>query len=219
MRHWAIVATTMLVALTASAPAKADPGDNVDWTRVLVELDLVARRGVDMFETQRCAEVLSGNGGGCYVENVRLRERALEPSFQSSGNAWFGVAPRVSLVARDWASSFKVAGDRLALVDAMRLTSSTRMVMTRVRISDRRFTPFMQLGLGQWRMDPYLLPLAPRNPEIAAQVGGGFEIAILHNWQMAVETSATVIYRDDVQPVDAATPRMWSTMFASRFDW
>lgn len=222
MKRWGIVVIIALVALTTSGAAKADGtegGGNVDWKRVLVELDVLARRGVDLFETQRCAEVLSGNGGGCFVQNVALRERTLDPNPQSAGNAWFGVAPRVSLVARGWGSAFKVAGDRLALVDAMRLTSSTRMVMTRVRISDRRFTPFTQIGLGQWRMDPNLLPLAPRNPEIAAQLGGGFELAVLHNWQIAVETSATVIYRDDRQPVDAATPRMWSTMFASRFDW
>lgn len=222
MRLRALVATTaaLLCTITASAPAKADPGDNVDWSRILVELNVVAREGMDVFEAQRCAEVLSGNGGGCFVVDNGRRERpVLEPTAQTAGNAWFGVAPRVSLVARDWGSAFKVAGDRLALVDAMRLTSSTRMVMTRVRLSDRRFTPFLQLGLGQWRMDPNLLPLAPRNPEIAAQMGGGFELAILHNWQVAVETSATVIYRDDVQPVDAATPRMWSTMLASRLVW
>lgn len=221
MRFRALVATTaaLLCTITASAPAKADPGDNVDWSRILVEMNVVAREGMDVFEAQRCAEVLSGNGGGCFVENVRRERAALEPSTQSAGSAWFGVAPRVSLVARDWGSAFKVAGDRLALVDAMRLTSSTRMVMSRVRLSDRRFTPFLQLGLGQWRMDPNLLPLAPRNPEIAAQVGGGFELALRHNWQVAVETSATVIYRDDVQPVDAATPRMWSTMLASRLVW
>ncbi|MBS2013990.1 MAG: hypothetical protein JST00_13960 [Deltaproteobacteria bacterium] len=212
-------ALAAFTTLAAPAAAHADPGDKVDWARVLVELDVLARRGVEVFDAQRCAEVLRGNGSsGCYVENVR-RERALDPNMQNAGNAWFGVAPRVSLVARDWGAAFKVAGDRLALVDALRLTSSTRMVMTRVRLSDRRFTPFVQLGLGQWRMDPYLLPLAPRNPEIAAQIGGGFEVALLRNWQIAAETSATVIYRDDVPPVDAAVPRMWSTTLASRIEW
>jgi len=196
--------------------AHADPSGSVDWMRVLTDMDVVARKGMGAFDTPRCVPA------ACFspvVTSSPAAERVTEPNVQNAGNAWFGVAPRVSLVARDWGSSFKVAGDRLALVDAMRLTSSTRMVLSRVRLSDRRFTPFAQLGLGQWRIDPYLMPLTPRQTEIAAQIGGGFEVRVLRTWQVAVETSATIIYRDDVQPGDAPLPRMWSTIVASRLEF
>lgn len=182
--------------------------------RVLVELDLVARRGADVIDTPRCT------AAGCYAAPPALRlAHNPDPNPHNAGNAWFGVAPTVSLVARDWGAAYKVAGDRLALVDAMRLTSSTRMVLSRVRLNGHRITPFAQLGVGQWRIDPYLMPLTPRQTEIAAQIGGGVEMRLLPQWQLAFETTSTVIYRDDRQPVDAALPRMWSTMLASRLDF
>lgn len=208
----AALATTGLFATGANAdPARAS---SVDWLRVLVELDVVARKGADAFDTPRCTAT------GCYAPRTTVpSERHPDPNPQNAGNAWFGVAPTVSLVARDWGAAYRVAGDRLALVDALRLTSSTRMVLTRVRLNDRRIAPFAQLGVGQWRIDPYLVPSSSRQTEIAAQLGGGVEMRLWPAWQLAIETSSTVIYRDDRQPVDAAVPRMWSTMLASRIDF
>lgn len=211
----AIAAVALAATALVPTSANAEPGrTGVDWMRVLVELDLVARRGADVLDTPRCTDA------GCYAPAVALHSaHGADPNPHNAGNAWFGVAPTVSLVARDWGSAFKVAGDRLALVDAMRITSSTRMVLSRVRLNGHRITPFAQLGVGQWRIDPYLMPLTPRQTEIAAQLGGGVEMRLLPQWQLALETTATVIYRDDRQPVDAALPRMWSTMLASRFEF
>jgi len=182
--------------------------------RLLLDIDVLARRGADALESPRCTPA------GCFhaaqAAPLTLVGQQGDPNTQNAGNAWFGVAPRVSLVARDWGSAYRVAGDRLAVVDAVRLSSSTRMVLSRVRLSDRRFTPFAQLGLGQWRIDTNVVPLNRNYTEVAAQVGGGFEVRLSSSWQLAAETTMTVLHREGIQAGDAPVPQMWSTMFASR---
>jgi opacity protein-like surface antigen len=144
-------------------------------------------------------------------------ERFGQPLVQNSGNAWFGVAPSVSFVARDWGTSFRLSGDRLSLVDALRLSESTRMVLTRVRLSNNsRITPFVQLGVGQWRTDTNILPLTPRATELAAQVGAGVELHITRGWQLACEAGGTMFIRDARSSENIAQTRLWSTMIASR---
>ena len=139
---------------------------------------------------------------------------------QNATNSWFSFAPSVSLVARDWSSAYRVAGgDRLALVDALRLTSSTRMVLTRVRLSDKsRITPFAQVGLGQWRTDPYLLPLTPRYEELAAQAAGGIEVRVHGTWQLALESTATMLYLER-READMPATHIFSTTIASRVEF
>src|SRR5690606_36254263 len=105
----------------------------VDWSTALVDLDRFVRNGFE-----RPAAVTTG-------DDASRPARDDDPSPQSLGSAWFGVAPRMTLVARDWASSTRLAGDRLSLVDALRLSASTRMVVGRARLSGARFTPFLQL--------------------------------------------------------------------------
>jgi hypothetical protein len=123
-------------------------------------------------------------------------------------------------VARDWNEAYKVAGDgdRLALVDALRLTTSTRMVLTRVRLNDSRISPFAQVGLGHWRTDPYLLPLTARYTEIAAQAAGGVEVRLIGTWQIALETTMTMLYRENHDP-NMPAAQNWSSTFASRVDF
>lgn len=206
-----IVATTMATAASADVTPPS-----VDWLRVLSELDTIARKGTDVLDTPRCT------AAGCFVEtnHAALRaERANDPNVQNAGNAWFGVAPRVSLVARDWASAYKVAGDRLSIADAMRLSASTRMVVSRVRLNEARFTPFAQVGIGQWRTDTNLLPHFRREIEVAAQVGGGFELRLTPAWQMALESTTTALYREVHEQGDIPALRMWSTMIASRLEF
>lgn len=210
LRGVAVAAFATCVA--APSAAHAEPG--VDWMRIVLDLDTLARRGADALDSPRCAST------GC--GQPRVRTPALEPhdpNPQNAGNAWFGVAPRVSLVARDWASAYRVAGDRLALVDAVRLSSSTRMVLSRVRLSDRRFTPFAQVGLGQWRVDTNVMPLTRRYMEIAAQVGGGLEVRLSRRWQVAAESTITLLHADGPQPAEVAVPLLWSTMLASRLEF
>lgn len=213
----ATAALASLIAATAASTAKADPTPSVDWMRLITELDTVARKGADVLDSPRCG------AAGCQATTnatAAAPERVAAVHQRDAGREWFAIAPKFSLVARDWSSAYKVAGagDRLALVDELRLTSSTRMVLTRVRANDSRISPFAQVGLGQWRTDPYLLPLSERYTEIAAQAAGGVEIRLVGTWHMALETNMTMIYRetrDDHMPA----AHNWGTTFASRVEF
>jgi hypothetical protein len=193
---------------TLTGVAHADPGHlTIDWGRLLVEMDSFARHGAE--------ELVP-------TTHPNAPEIQTQPLVHTAGNAWFGVAPSVTLVARDWGEAYRLAGDRLSLSDEMRLSSSTRMVVSRVRLSDShvsRITPFAQLGAGQWRTDTNIMPFTPRSTEIAAQIGGGFEVRLAGRWQLACETSATLFIRDSREPQDLAATKLWSTMVASRLVW
>ena len=218
MRTSSTIATALFATVVATltvGTANADSSTNVDWSRVLNDLDTVARKGADVLDSPRCGSA------GCQTDTnatARAPERLLLNRQQYAGREWVAVDPKFSLVARDWNEAYKVAGERLALVDALRLTSSTRMVLGRVRANDSRISPFAQVGLGQWRTDPYLLPLTARYTEIAAQAAGGVEIRLIGTWQMALETTMTMLYRESR---DASMPaaRNWSTTFASRVEF
>lgn len=209
MRKLSLTIAATCAALVSTSTALADESrGTIDWERALVQLDSFARTGAE-----RPAPV------------VHRTERPVvtsEPYAQNPGNAWMGVAPRVAFVARDWATAYRLAGDRLSLVDAMRLSQSTRMVVTRVRFGDLGFdrvTPFAQIGLGQWRTDTNLMPLTPRSTEIAGQAGGGIEIQISRTWQMAAEASITGLYREDREAIGIPQTRLWSCMLASRLEF
>lgn len=196
----------LLAFLTTSATARADT--LIDWDRILVQLDSMARTGNPLQMDKRTV----GSR-----RKAAVNEDQGDPDPKSLGNAWFGVAPKVTLVARDWASSTRLAGDRLSVLDGVRLAASTRMVVGRARLSNARFTPFIQTGIGQWRVDRNYLPLTPRTIEVAAQLGGGFEMRITRRWQIAFEATGTTLIRDGSPPMSPAVPRflMWGTMLAS----
>ena len=202
------MACAALVTTLGVSSARADSGHaTIDWGQLLVDLDHYARHGAEQATPPTRAS---------------LNERTSQIYEHTAGTAWFGVAPRVALVARDWGEAYRLAGDRLSLVDAMRLSSSTRMVLTRVRLSESggtRVTPFAQLGAGQWRTDPNLLPLTPRSTEIAAQLGGGVEVHMTRAWQLACELSATLLIRDQREEGNIPETKLWSTMLASRVDF
>jgi hypothetical protein len=196
----------VVVGATLSTSASADGPMAVDWSRVLVEVDHFARHGA--------AEVAQGSSS-----SIVTSEHTSQPLEHNAGNAWFGVAPSVTLVARDWGEAYRLAGDRLSLPDEMRLSSSTRMIVSRARLSDShisRITPFAQLGAGQWRTDTNIMPHLHRSTEIAAQVGGGFEMRVAHRWELAWETSATLLIREEREAESIPMTKLWSTMLASR---
>ncbi|AKV03528.1 hypothetical protein AKJ09_10191 [Labilithrix luteola] len=195
-------------ATTLATSAHAEPHVGIDWGKLLVDIDHYARTGSENPDRANAAS----SGRVALLQS----ERFGQPLTQNSGNAWFGVAPSVSFVARDWGQTYRLAGDRLSLVDGMRLSSSTRMVLTRVRLSNTRVTPFAQLGVGQWRTDTTILPFTPRSIEIAAQIGGGVEAQISRNWQIACEAGGTLLIRDEREADAIPTTKMWSTMLASR---
>lgn len=213
MSRLAASLAAIVAASTIAAPARADESRvAIDWMEKLVQIDRFARTG-----SERPPIVLPARASDRPVAIATT-----EPYEQNPGNAWFGVAPRVSFVARDWGSSLRLAGDRLSLVDAMRLTQSTRMIVTRVRFGDlavSKVTPFAQVGLGQWRTDTNIMPLTPRSTEIAGQAGGGIEIQASRSWQLALESSVTALYREQREDTSIPQTRFWSAMFASRLEF
>lgn len=197
-------AVAVALTTTIAASARADEPRTVDWGMVLVELDRFVRMG-----SERPNLTPSQTG---------QTQTTDDPNPQNLGNAWFGVAPRVTLVARDWASSTRLAGDRLSLVDGLRLSASTRMVVGRARLSGARFAPFVQVGLGQWRVDRNYLPFTPNSIEVAGQLGTGFELRLSHRWQIAAETSFTTLVREG-QSDSLPQTMLWSTSIASRLEF
>lgn len=206
----------MAAAVTFGVPSTAQADESrgaIDWMTKLVQIDQYARTG-----SERPQLALPSRSRG----SERPTLGTSEPYEQNAGNAWFGVAPRVSFVARDWATSTRLAGDRLSFFDAMRLSQSTRMIITRVRLGDLRIsrvTPFAQVGVGQWRTDTSILPLTPRSTEIAGQAGGGIEIKVSRTWQIALESSVTALYREQREDTSIPQTRFWSTMVASRLEF
>ena len=206
----AVACSAALTALTASGSAHAEP-KGVDWSKVVYDLDQYVRGntgGTDMLAPAHPRRV-TNLAGGSRVPDEDIDARRPE-------HAWFGVAPRMTLIARDWNGSMRLAGDRLSLVDSMRLSASTRMVVGRARLSSARFAPFLQLGLGQWRVDRTYLPLTPFAEEVATQLGGGFELRLAKRWHTALETDCTSILR---QGARIESQQLLSAFFASRIDF
>ena len=216
-----IVPTLLAGALAAGtiltgAPAMADQKVAVDWMRFLADAQYVAKRGADVLDAPRCSET------GCEVSpTATAPERHYVTRLQNTQSSLFALAPRFSLVARDWSAAYKVSGERLALVDETRLTSSSRMVLSRIRLNTSRISPYAQVGLGQWRIDPYLMPLNQRYTEMAAEAAIGIEVRVIGTWNLAAQTSTTMLYREYREPKDAAAPgvQIWNTTLVSRIDF
>jgi len=129
---------------------------------------------------------------------------------------WVGAEPRMSLVARDWTGSRGLVGDMTA-TDELRPTRSNRMVVSRLRLAEGRVVPFAQLGVGQWRVDPTVMPLLPREQELAAQGGFGFELTLSRATALAVEADWTLLLPTSSDDVIADThPAFWGACVAMR---
>ena len=202
---WVAAATVVALSSTTVSVAQAAEPRGVDWVQALVDLDRIARGGAER------PTVTSSRHSA--------RPAASEdPNPHNLGNAWFGVAPRVTLVARDWATSTRLLGERLSVVEQLRLSASTRMVVGRARLTGARFTPFFQVGLGLWRVDRNHLPLTPHTIEIATQMGTGFELRINRRCQLAAETTVTTLIREG-QNDSLPQTMLWSALVASRVEF
>jgi hypothetical protein len=104
--------------------------------------------------------------------------------------------PRASIVARDWRGSMRVAGARTLLLDDLRPSGSMRMVTARIA-SDARLAPFVQIGAGQWRIDPAMFPHMPRLTSYAGQVAAGFELRATQRLTIGGEAQYNVLYREE----------------------
>jgi len=128
---------------------------------------------------------------------------------------WVGASPHLSLVARDWSGAQLLVG-HLMLTDELRLNRSCRMILSRVRFVDGRIAPFAQAGFGQWRVDTDLMPIMRADVEIAAQLGGGFELTIDEHTAFALETDYTILYREQHAPEMVSGPHPWVAFLAAR---
>jgi hypothetical protein len=98
---------------------------------------------------------------------------------------------RWTLLARDWDGGRLLVG-HLAATDQMRRGRSRRMVLARSRFFDGPFSPFVEVGLGQWRVDPDT-PTIPHEVVLAGEAGGGLELALWSWGSVAIEAGCTVL--------------------------
>ena len=194
----AIAAAGALAAMLTSPPAHAgDPRLSTEWNRLAAAL-LTPLNAPDL------------------VQHTPPPDPAAETLAPPAPPRWLGVAPRLSLVARDWAESRRLYGD-LVLTDELRTTRSSRMVVGRVRLAEGLVAPFAQLGLGEWRVDTTLLPSLPHERELAAQAGIGFEIALAHDTTIALEADWTLLHPSDPNDILAQMhPALWGSSVALR---
>jgi hypothetical protein len=190
----AFAALTVLVAsLAVPGAAFADEGRlTLDWDKVLSDVRSLSA--------------------------PRPETRSLLPKQNAPAEPtrWVGLSPHVSLVARDWGEAHRIAGGHLALTDEIRLSRSSRMVFTRVRLADGRFAPFAHLGIGQFRLDPDHTLVIHRREDVAAQMGGGFELRIRQGWALALEWDFTVLYREGSAPRQTESSSFWGTFAVTR---
>jgi hypothetical protein len=156
----------------------------------------------------KLAKALNDSAALLPHESLRLTTSSSEPR-------WFGASPHRSLVARDWGGAQILIGS-LMLTDQLRLSRSCRMIVSRVRMADGRVAPFVQAGLGQWRVDTDLMPAMPRDVELAGQLGGGFELALGEHAAIAIETDYTILYREQHEPQMIPGSHPWVTFLAAR---
>ncbi len=196
---WALAAAAGLGAVLSSSTARAESSLHlsVDWRK----LEAVLREGPAAFLPQPMETPASQAAG--------------EPRADRNDMKWFGLSPHVSLIARDWGGAQLLVG-HLALTDRLRLSRSSRMFVSRVRLADGRFAPFAHVGLGQWRVDTDLMPVLPRDVELAAQYGFGFELAILRRVTLAIEGDHTILIRDQHEPQMVTAPNLFGAFVGAR---
>ena len=127
------------------------------------------------------------NHGGTDREGSATAERELAPpsamgamgAMGAKEKPLFGLtAPSASVVARDWHGSMRLMGDRTLVLDDLRATASNRMVMARLA-TDTRISTFVQVGIGEWRIDPAMFPTARSYSEAAGAIGVGLRAPAL----------------------------------------
>jgi hypothetical protein len=126
----------------------------------------------------------------------------------------FDLSPHASLVARDWRGSMKIAGARRTLIlDDIRPTASSRMLIGRIS-NDARLTTFVQVGVGEWRIDTVMFPYARSYAELAGQMGIGFDVQLAHDVRLAGEAQYTLLFRDLQYTSDEIAPRILAAVVA-----
>lgn len=136
------------------------------------------------------------------------REQAAPSALGAEKTPLFTLAaPSASVVARDWHGSMRLMGARTLVLDDLRATASNRMIVGRIA-TDSRISPFVQMGIGEWRIDPAMFPTARSYSELAGQVGTGLELRITSRFRIAGEATYTALYRDLHYTSDEVAPRI-----------
>src|SRR5262249_36918658 len=112
----------------------------------------------------------------------------------------------------------RLAGGYMSVTDAIRMSRSTRMLVGRVAMTSGMVMPFLQIGAGQWRVDKDMQPYLPKDSELAALVGAGFEIGIAQKLAVAVETDWTILYRETREATNIDTAHIFSAFAALRLE-
>ncbi len=203
-----LAASALALGLSASGAARADgPRTTVDWDRVLegtmawvaspfTPLDELDERARVKEAAKAAPSHLPAKPRAASRMEV-VREAQLDSRLEARPAHWLELSPRISLVARDWGEAHKIAGgSSLLLTDVMRLTRSSRVLMSRVHLGAGPLVPFVQVAVGQWRIDTNMLPALPGATEAASQVGFGFELAPMRGVRVACESSWTRFWRE-----------------------
>jgi hypothetical protein len=109
---------------------------------------------------------------------------------------WFGDTLHFSFVARDWREAYSITDGHPLVFDRVRLVRTSRMAVSRLSLTQGRIVPFAEVSVGQWRLDPDLMPTMPRDTELAAQLAVGFEVRIAPACAVAWNLERTSIYRE-----------------------
>ncbi len=192
-----------IVWLPATAHAETEGRLQVDWSKLVDAL----REGAHAFEHE----------GGFHL-GEETRPSPLRPAQSTDEVPWVGSSAHLALIARDWGGSHGLFGG-LSLMDRLRPIRSSRMLVSRVRITDGRVMPFVQVGLGQWRIDTDLLPTLPHDVELAGQLGGGVEIALGPRAAIALEADGTMLYRERHEAQMVCDPHVWNSLLAARVEF
>ncbi len=186
-------ACAALAAALTGATARGDAHLAVEWTKLAELLPPPALLNVPPGAAWR-AEL---------AEHASLRKPDADPPLLETLR---GMG-RYSIVARDWDASRVVMG-KLAPTDQVR--RSRRMVLMRERLLEGPIVPFVQVGLGQWRVDPDALN-ATHPALLAGQAGAGIEL-VLSTWAaVAIEADCTFLDPDRTHP-----PAFWGGFLAYR---
>lgn len=153
------------------------------------------------------------HGGAAQRSSTAERGVADDSARATAKDPWVDFVPNLSVVVRDWRGSLKLAGDRTLLVDDIRPTASNRMVIGRLA-TDAQLTTFVQVGVGEWRIDTVMFPNARAYRESAGQVSGGFELHAAPGLRVAGEVQYTVLYRDLHYTSDEVAPRILTFVVA-----
>lgn len=188
-----IVAIAVATTLTSRARADDALRSVVAWNQLSVALHLGAF-SLSPHESWRAAELSA----------------SAPPELQ-----WLGTSPHISFVARDWGVS-QVLWGHLTVADQLRLSRSSRMVVTRLRFAGGRLAPFAQIGVGQWRVDTSVIATLPTDVELAGQLGGGFELEIAPSAALVLQGDCTFIFPEGREPQMLSSGHLWGTLLAAR---